>query len=139
MGTPTKMLAVIMDGDMKNDQQWGGALGINIAGRIYVDMAGDLNDSQYLAPKMKELEKNIRCILGGEQEMDIEKHKDKEIERQKERETEKQRGKKEEEEEEQRRKQEDKTRKKEGGAQQRKEVKEQKRENRNKRKMNSEG
>ena len=60
--TPAKIIAIVMDSDMRNDQQWGGVLGINIAGRVYVDMVSDLNGSQFLAPKMMELEKNFLVI-----------------------------------------------------------------------------
>ena len=67
--TPTKMLGIVMESEMRDDRKWKGVLGINIVGRIYVDMTGDLDDPDcYFSERMVELEKNMRCILGGEQD-----------------------------------------------------------------------
>ena len=60
--TPAKMLAIVMETDMKDDRKWKGVLGINIAGRIYVDMARDLSDSQMISFR-KLREKCSKCIL----------------------------------------------------------------------------
>ena len=36
-----KMIAVVMDGEMRDPRKWVGALGIGIASRIFVNLIGD--------------------------------------------------------------------------------------------------
>ena len=67
--TPERIIPVIMEEDMRDDQKWEEVLGINIGGRIYVDMSGNLRVPKYLSEKMEELKKNIRCILSDEDEV----------------------------------------------------------------------
>ena len=49
--TPSRILAVVMDGNMQDPQKWEGALGIGIAGSIYIDMVGDLTDPDYFSER----------------------------------------------------------------------------------------
>lgn len=37
-----------------------------LAGRIFVDMTGDLDDPDYFSERVVELEEHMRCILGGD-------------------------------------------------------------------------
>ena len=61
--TPSNMICVIRDKEMTRDADWVGVFGMNMGGRIYVDMTGDLLDKDYLQRKISELEKVIGPIL----------------------------------------------------------------------------
>ena len=61
--TPKKMLGVVMEKEMLDDRKWTGSFGMNLAGRIFVDFSGDLDDQRYLSTKIGELKRRIEELL----------------------------------------------------------------------------
>ena len=55
-----KMIAVVMDGEMRDPRKWVGALGIRIAGRIFVDMTGDGLFSTYTTVLLLQMKDTAR-------------------------------------------------------------------------------
>lgn len=59
--TSSKMLAVVMEEDLRSTNKWVGIIGMNLGGELYVDMCND----QYLkSDKMDELYDRIVAMIG---------------------------------------------------------------------------
>ena len=62
--TSTRMLAVVLDPQMKNCKYWKGKVGMNLGHNIYVDMSGNLNNSEYFRMQIDQLVCSIAKIIG---------------------------------------------------------------------------
>lgn len=54
--TISKTVAVVMEKGMSDTSKWKGAIGMALAGLLYVDMSGELNEENYLNQRMKHLQ-----------------------------------------------------------------------------------
>ena len=53
------MIAVVLDSEMKDTSTWEGNIGLTLISRMYVDMAGNINDDSYLAKQVKLLQNEL--------------------------------------------------------------------------------
>lgn len=57
------MLAVIFDKSMRDTADWEGEVGMILGGKPYVDITGDIYDTEYMKNVINELEHQIRQII----------------------------------------------------------------------------
>ena len=60
--TTVKMLAVVLDKEMKNPNEWKGNIALSLKSKLYVDLTGDLNDEKYLSTQLDMLQKELDAI-----------------------------------------------------------------------------
>ena len=60
--TSLKMVAVLMEQDMCDTQKWKGSIGIDLGGKMFVNMSGELNEKNYLNQKMKLLQEELQFM-----------------------------------------------------------------------------
>ena len=58
--TPSRIITVVMESEMRDPRKWVGALGIGIAGRIFVDMTGDGLFSTYTTVLLLQMKDTAR-------------------------------------------------------------------------------
>jgi len=63
--TAAKMVPVVMEERMLNARNWDGPVGMVLGPRLYVDMSGDLSNSDYLEQKIDELYAAVRRVVGA--------------------------------------------------------------------------
>lgn len=52
-----------MEAAMRNTADWTGPFGMHLGNQLYIDMAGDLDDDEYLAAKVEELFLKISSLM----------------------------------------------------------------------------
>lgn len=62
--TASKMIPVVMEKGMRNTSEWEGAVGMVLGSRLYIDVAGDLDDPVYLEERATALYDYILRIIG---------------------------------------------------------------------------
>ena len=60
--TSEKMIAVVMEKDMRDTSKWKRSVGIILGGKMFVDMSGEFNEKNYLNQKMKYLQKELEFM-----------------------------------------------------------------------------
>ena len=64
-----KMLAIVMEPCMTKAKEWEGQVGMQLGGKVYVNMSKDVKDETYLRNQIKDLEEELRSM--GIQPMNI--------------------------------------------------------------------
>lgn len=60
--TSEKMIAVVMEKDMRDTSKWKRSVGIILGGKMFIDMSGEFNKKNYLNQKMKYLQKELEFM-----------------------------------------------------------------------------
>lgn len=60
--TSEKMIAVVMEKDMRDTSKWKRSVGIILGGKMFIDMSGEFNEKNYLNQKMKYLQKELEFM-----------------------------------------------------------------------------
>ena len=54
-----KMLAVVMEQNMRDTQKWKGSIGIYLGQKLFIDMCGNLDDQNYVNQRMNRLQDEL--------------------------------------------------------------------------------
>ena len=60
--TSEKMIAVVMEKDMRDTSKWKRSVGIILGGKMFIDMSGEFNEKNYLNQKMKYLQEELEFM-----------------------------------------------------------------------------
>ena len=60
--TSAKMLAVVMESNMRDSIKWNGTVGVIFADNMFIDMSGDLNNQDYLRQNIELLKERLKAL-----------------------------------------------------------------------------
>ena len=60
--TSEKMIAVVMEKDMRDTSKWKRSVGIILGGKMFIDMSGEFNEKNCLNQKMKYLQEELEFM-----------------------------------------------------------------------------
>ena len=60
--TSAKMLAVVMESNMRDSNKWDGTVGMIFADNMFIDMSGDLNNQDYLRQNIELLKERLKTL-----------------------------------------------------------------------------